>query len=82
MALSEAQQRAALEHMEGRRPKYHKGIYGKKHDYHTCGACGAVVTVGNNYCGNCGTRVLWDDPRCLTGYKEVQDGKKESISGS
>ena len=73
MALSEAQTRAALEHMEGRRPKYHRGIYGW--DFRTCGACGAVVTVGNNYCGNCGTRVLWDDPRCLTGYKEDNDGK-------
>ena len=55
---------------DGYKPKFHKG----KHiaDYHTCGQCGAILHYGliPNYCHNCGYRIKWDNPRCLTGVKE------------
>lgn len=36
-------------------PKFHKGRYGKKYDYFTCGNCGAGIDqVLNNFCPNCG----------------------------
>ena len=56
---------------KGVKPKYHKGLYGKKYDSWTCGNCGRVLAHGvvENYCCNCGYAVLWDSPRCLTGYK-------------
>lgn len=58
----------------GVKPKFHKGIYGKKYDTWTCGNCGATTKdgVGDNYCRNCGYRILWDNPRCLTGYKDSE----------
>ena len=59
----------------GVKPKYHKGTYGKKYDWWSCGNCGHVIRgdVGDNYCQNCGYRILWDSPRCLTGVKESDD---------
>jgi rubrerythrin len=60
----------------GAKPKYHKGMHGKKYDYWTCGKCGALIRDGvlDDYCGGCGTKILWDIVRCLTGYKEAYDG--------
>ena len=69
--LSEAQKIAAINHMIGTKPKFHKGKYGNKYDYHTCGQCGASLSVVCEYCYKCGTRILWDSPKCLTG---VDDG--------
>lgn len=56
----------------GVKPKYHKGQCGHRYDYWTCGNCGAITHdgVGDNYCRNCGYRILWDSTRCLTGVKE------------
>lgn len=56
----------------GKKPKYHKGIHGHKFDSWTCGHCGATTKdgVGDTYCRNCGFRILWDSPRCLTGVSE------------
>ena len=65
--LSEPQKKLALEQMAGEKPKFHKGKYGKKFDYHTCGHCGATVDVIYDYCFKCGFRILWDNPRCMTG---------------
>ena len=65
--LSSAQKKAAINHMAGAKPKFHKGKYGKQYDSHTCGSCGFTLSVTNNYCPDCGTRVLWENPRCLTG---------------
>ena len=65
--MTEAQIDAAMRHMEGMKPKYRKGIYGKQFDRHTCGACGFALTVIYDYCPKCGTRILWDNPKCLTG---------------
>lgn len=52
----------------GAKPKFHKGRYGNRYDYYTCGNCGATTkdSVVDNYCHNCGYRILWDNPRCLT----------------
>lgn len=63
---------------EGVKPKFHKGHYGKKYDYWTCGHCGATTLdgVGDTYCRNCGYRILWDNPRCLTGIGEDEDDKR------
>ena len=54
---------------DGVKPIFHKGIYGHKHDHWTCGNCGVTTkdTVLDNYCWNCGYKILWDSPRCLTG---------------
>ncbi len=58
------------EHMigawEGKKPRFHKGVYGKKYDSYSCGECGHGIVVQNDYCPNCGYRILWDSPRCLT----------------
>ena len=68
--MTEAQIESAMRHMEGCKPKYHKGVYGKKFDHHTCGACGFGINVIYDYCPKCGTRILWDNPKCLTGQNE------------
>ena len=62
---------------EGVKPKFHKGHYGKKYDSWTCGNCGSVIRgdVGDNYCQNCGYRILWDSPRCMTGYKDGEENE-------
>ena len=73
--MSEAQIEAAMRHMEGTKPKYHKGVYGKKFDHHTCGACGFGVNVVYEYCPKCGTRILWDSPKCLTGQDDEEVSK-------
>lgn len=65
--MTQAQIDAAMRHMEGMQPKFHKGKYGKQYDNHTCGACGFGITVVYDYCPKCGTRILWGSPRCLTG---------------
>lgn len=72
--LSAARVEKALRAESGIQPKFHKGKYGKQYDYHTCGQCGYIVTVTNNYCGGCGYRILWNNPRCLTGYEEEHCG--------
>lgn len=66
--LSDAQKDLALKQMEGAKPKFHKGKYGKKYDNHTCGNCGHGIQVHYDYCPKCGFRLLWDNPRCLTDY--------------
>ncbi len=59
----------------GVKPKFHKGRYGHKYDYYTCGHCGSTFPHGaERFCSNCGYAVLWDIPWCLTGYKEAEDG--------
>ena len=54
---------------------FHKGRYGKQYDYWTCGNCGSTIKrdVVENYCCNCGYKILWDNPRCLTGIKEAEN---------
>ena len=56
----------------GIKPKYHKG----KHvdDWWTCGNCGTTIFDGvvPNYCMNCGYRIRWSSPRCLTGNKDSE----------
>ena len=53
--------------------KYHKGTYGRKYDWWTCGNCGTVLRhdVGDNYCWNCGYFLKWGSPRCLTGISKL-----------
>ena len=67
--LSPARVTKALQAEYGRKPKFHKGMYGKHHDYWTCGNCGRTTkdSVGDNYCCNCGYKILWDSCRCMTG---------------
>lgn len=66
-------ERRQLEHMKsqhkGSKPKFHKGKYGQKYDYYTCGNCGKTLVhgVSANWCYNCGYKIIWDNPRCLTG---------------
>ena len=43
----------------GTKPRFHKGIHGRKYDYHTCGHCGATVVVPNRYCAGCGFFIDW-----------------------
>lgn len=52
------------------KPVYHRGLYGSKYDSYTCRNCGDVLSIGDNYCPNCGTKVKWDSTRCLTGHKK------------
>ena len=40
------------------KPKFHKGKYGKKYDYFTCGQCGFCIDVTiDKFCPNCGYMV-------------------------
>ena len=66
MKLTEQEQQAAFNHYIGAKPKFHKGKYGTKYDYYTCGNCGATLEIIADYCFKCGYRTLWDSPRCLT----------------
>ena len=75
-ALSEARYEKAIRAEIGLAPKFHKGKYGGKFDYHTCGQCGATIQVISDYCHKCGYRVLWENPRCLTGIDEVENDEK------
>lgn len=68
--LSEAEHHYALQAQVGRKPKLRRGKYGKQYDSHTCGQCGYIVSVTDNFCPKCGFRILWDDPKCITGMKE------------
>ena len=54
------------------KPKFHKGIYSSKNNYWTCGNCGCVLRDGvtDNFCWNCGYKIEWENPRCLTGYHD------------
>ena len=36
------------------KPRFRKGIYGKKYDRYTCGHCGYGLEAGWDYCPNCG----------------------------
>ena len=70
MELSVPRAERAFRAEFGMKPKYHKGKYGKKYDTWTCRQCGSELVHGvcENYCHNCGYRVIWDNIRCLTGY--------------
>lgn len=59
----------------GVKPKYRKGISGKKYDTWTCGNCGVTLRDGvrDNFCWNCGYRILWDSCRCLTGREDENE---------
>jgi len=65
--LSEARREKALRAEHGEIPKFHKGKHGKRYDYYTCGNCGCTIDVNYDYCFNCGYRIIWDNPRCMTG---------------
>ena len=49
------------------KPKFSKGKYGKQYDSWICGNCGTWgLQVSWDFCPNCGYRIGWDNPRCLT----------------
>ena len=53
------------------KPRFSKGVYGKKYDQWICGNCGRWgIDVGFNYCPECGFEIGWNTTRCLTGYKD------------
>lgn len=54
-----------LDRESGSKPKFNKG----KHisDFYKCGNCGCRLhDIIDNWCWNCGYKILWDNPRCLT----------------
>ena len=61
--LSEAQEKLAYRAYQGHRPKRRKY---KKLEIFTCGNCGTYAGVNYVFCINCGFRILWDIPSCLT----------------
>ncbi len=36
------------------KPRFHKGVCGRKNDYYTCGNCGAGISRLDDYCSRCG----------------------------
>ena len=57
----------------GKKPRRVKAISSRYRDYFNCGKCGRQVEIQDNYCGGCGTMILWDSIRCLTkGEQEEQ----------
>lgn len=49
----------------GKRPKIVKAKYRAYGELRNCGKCGFGLDIQSNYCKNCGTAVLWKNPRCL-----------------
>lgn len=42
------------------KPKFRKGVYGKRYDSYSCGHCGAGgMEVHWKYCPNCGFMIDW-----------------------
>lgn len=41
------------------KPKTVKAIARGRSDFYSCGNCGSVVTVNDNYCPACGTEIKW-----------------------
>jgi len=71
--ISEPQKQYAVDAYVGAKPKFHKGVYGRKHDYYSCGHCGSTLKdIVDNFCWNCGYRILWKNPRCLTDKEESE----------
>lgn len=61
---------------DGVKPKYYKASNRYYSYYWRCGNCGGrKVDVGDNFCPNCGYKILWDNPRCLTGYDNPEEEK-------
>lgn len=77
--LSTARAEKSFKAEIGAKPKFHKGKYGKKYDTYTCGNCGSTLKggVSENYCCNCGYKIIWDSPRCLTKYENMEEKKGE-----
>lgn len=53
--------------LDGKKPKLNKGRHIA--DWYTCGNCGCKINLGNNFCQNCGYKVIWDEIRCMTDRK-------------
>ena len=49
----------------GKRPKIVKAKNRAYGEFRNCGKCGFGLDIQSNYCKNCGTAVLWKNPRCL-----------------
>ena len=66
---------------KGIAPKYHKGIK-TAYDYWSCGQCGRRTKdyVGDNFCVECGYRILWSSPRCLTGTEAQNANAERALS--
>lgn len=46
------------------------------HSFYECGKCGnRIKDINYNYCTACGYRILWSNPRCLTGYPDIDKNK-------
>lgn len=60
----------------GKKPKRIKAIYSRYKDYYNCGKCGRRIQIQDNYCAGCGTKILWENPRCLTKGEQEQEGDK------
>ena len=39
--------------------------------FYKCGKCGRSLAINDNYCRDCGTAVMWLNPRCLTHYEDA-----------
>jgi hypothetical protein len=58
----------------GEKPKLNKGNSIK--DYYTCGNCGHILRINDNFCPGCGYRIKWDTVRCLTGLPLVDAAER------
>lgn len=58
----------------GIKPKYHNGQ--SIRNYYTCGNCGKMVEIQDNFCAGCGFRIMWDNIRCLTGLPLVDAAER------
>lgn len=75
--IREIKEQHLFDRETGKEPKYNKG----KHipDWYTCGNCGCGLHyITDNWCWNCGYKILWDNPRCLTKYKESEKAVKQT----
>lgn len=61
---------------QGVKPRYYKAD-SPVHSYYTCGNCGHPMKIQDNFCPNCGYRVMWDSCRCLTGLPLVDAAERE-----
>ena len=61
----------------GKKPRYHKGH--SINSYYTCGNCGKMLEIQDDFCGKCGYRVKWDSTRCLTGLPLADAAEKAKV---
>lgn len=70
--LTQEQEEYAFKKQEGIKPVIREPAAWRS--YYECGNCGEKIEdINYNYCTLCGYKILWNVPRCLTGYPGIDE---------